>query len=87
MRYLDDIWNVYISDQDGILLVRMVAPPCSTFELAPLNKLYWGKIVRSITLIPFKIFDDIWYTHISDHDGVSCQEWLLSLTGLLSYLP
>ena len=27
--------------------------------------------MRSITLIPFEIFDDIWYTHISGRDDMS----------------
>ena len=27
--------------------------------------------MSSITLIPFEIFDDIWYTFISSQDGVS----------------
>ena len=34
----------------------MVAPPCRPFELSPLNELYRGKLVRSITLRLFEIF-------------------------------
>ena len=33
----------------------MVALTCRPFELYPLNVLYSGKLVRSITLIPFVI--------------------------------
>ena len=45
---------------------ELVAPPCCPFEFCPLNELYRGKLVRSITLIPFEMpyFDDIWYTYI-----------------------
>ena len=39
-----------------MLHARMVALPCLPFELSPLNELYMGKLVRSITLIPFVIF-------------------------------
>ena len=35
---------------------RMVAPSFCPFELSPLNALYSGKLVRSITLIPYEIF-------------------------------
>ena len=41
------------------------------FELLPLNELYWGKLVRLITLLPLRYFDDIWYTCISDQDSLS----------------
>ena len=34
----------------------MVALPFWPFELSSLNELYRGKLVRSITLIPFEIF-------------------------------
>ena len=35
---------------------RMVALLCWSFGLSPLNELYSGKLVRSITLIHFEIF-------------------------------
>ena len=35
---------------------RMVALPYWPFELCRLNELYRGKLVCSITLIPFEIF-------------------------------
>ena len=50
---------------------KMVALPCWPFELSPLNELYMGKLVRSIPLIPYEIFDDILYTCISGQDSVS----------------
>ena len=52
--------------------VRVVAPPCCPFELSPLNELYRGKLVHSITLIGFetRYFDDIWCTYISGQDDV-----------------
>ena len=34
----------------------MVALPCWPFEISPLNELYSGKLVRSITLIPYENF-------------------------------
>ena len=36
---------------------RKVAPPFCPFVLSPLNELFRGKLVHSITLIPFEIFD------------------------------
>ena len=36
--------------------VCCVQNDCWPFELSPLNELYSGKLVRSITLIPFVIF-------------------------------
>ena len=41
------------------------------FELSPMNELYRGKLVRSITLIPLEIFDDIWYAFILGQDDMS----------------
>ena len=35
---------------------RMVALPCWPSELSSLNELYRGKLVCSITLIPFVIY-------------------------------
>ena len=45
-----------MSGQDGVSRARMVALPCWPFELSLLNELYKGKLVRSITFIPFEIF-------------------------------
>ena len=39
-----------------MLCARMAALPCWPFELSSLNELNRGKLVRSITLIPFEIF-------------------------------
>ena len=39
---------------------RMVGLPSGPFELSPLNELYRAKLVHSITLIPFEIFEDNW---------------------------
>ena len=50
--------------QEGVSSARMVAIPSCLFKLSSLNEMYRGKLVRSITLIPFEIFDDIWYTYI-----------------------
>ena len=47
----------------------MVDLPCWPFELFPLNELYWGKLVRSITLIPLEIFWLV-YMYIRSQDGV-----------------
>ena len=49
----DDNWYTYISGQEAVSRARMVAPPCCPFELSPLNLLKSGKLVHSITLIPF----------------------------------
>ena len=65
----------------------MVALPCWPFELSLLNELYKGKLVRSITFIPFEIFLIIFGRHVYRVKTVCrVQEWLLSLAGLLSYL-
>ena len=53
------------------LRVIMVAPLCCPFELSPLNELYRRKLVRSITLIQMRYYDDIWNTYIPGQDGVS----------------
>ena len=45
-----------ISGQVGVSRARMVAPPCCPFKLSLLNLLKSGKLLHSITLIPFKIF-------------------------------
>ena len=55
LRYFDDIWYVDISGQGGVSRARMVAPLSALFELSPLNELKSGKVVRSITLIPFEM--------------------------------
>ena len=55
-RYFDDILYACITGQDSVWLARIVALPCWPFELSPLNELYRGKHVRSITLIPLEIF-------------------------------
>ena len=45
--------QILISGQARVLRAIMVALPCCPFELSPLNELYRGKLVHSITLIPF----------------------------------
>ena len=35
---------------------RMFAPPDCPFELSVLNELYRGKLVSSITFLPFEIY-------------------------------
>ena len=47
------------------------ALPCWPFELSPLSVLNRGTLVRSITLVPFETFDDIWHTCMSGQNGVS----------------
>ena len=44
-----------MSGQDGVSRARMGALPCWPFELSPLNELYRGNRVRSITLVPFEM--------------------------------
>ena len=46
----------YISGQEGVSRLQIVASPCCPFELSPLNLLKSGKLVHLITLIPFEIF-------------------------------
>ena len=41
--------------QDGMSRAKMVALPFWPFDSYSLNELYRGKLVRSITLIPFEI--------------------------------
>ena len=48
---------------------RIIALPCWSFELSPLNNLYGGKLVRSVTLIPFEIFNASLYTNISSQES------------------
>ena len=55
MRYFDDNWYTNISVQDVVSPARMVAPLAGLMSI-PLNELYRGNLVRSITLIPFEIF-------------------------------
>ena len=48
------------------------ALPCWPFELSPLNVLYRGTLMGSITLkYPLRYVDDIWHTCISGQDCVS----------------
>ena len=42
--------------QTLMLCAIMVALPCWPFELSPLNELYRGKLVPSVTLKPYEIF-------------------------------
>ena len=65
----------------------MVALPCWPFQLSPLKELYWGKLLSSITLIPFEIILIIFGRHVYQVKTVCrVNEWLLSLAGLLSYI-
>ena len=54
-------------------------PPCCPFELSCLNELYMGKLVHSITHLPFEIF--WWYLVYICQAKTMCsvQEWLLPL--------
>ena len=54
-----------------MLGARMIALPCCPFELSPLNEHYRGKLVRTITLIPLRYFDNICYSLISSQDRMS----------------
>ena len=51
------IFGIQIYQVKTMLLhARIVTPPRYPFELSPLNEPYRGKLVRSITLIPFESF-------------------------------
>ena len=56
--------NAMANLETGVSHARMVVPPCCSFELSPLNEVYRGKLVCSVTLLPYETFDDIWYTYI-----------------------
>ena len=56
MNYFDDIWYTCISGQVAVSCAIMITLACWRFELSPLNELYIGNLVRSITLISFEIF-------------------------------
>ena len=51
----------------------MIAPPCCPFELSPLNELKRGKLLRSITLIPYGDILMIFGIHISGQNSVSLE--------------
>ena len=55
MRYFDDIRYTCISGLDGVSCAIRAALPCWPFELSPLNVLYRGTLMCSITLVPFEI--------------------------------
>ena len=48
--------HIYYIRSRQCVTFKMVASPCCLFELSPLNELYRGKLVRSITLVPFELF-------------------------------
>ena len=50
------IFGIHIYQVKIVCHFNTVAPPCCPLELSLLNELYRGKLVRSITLIPFEIF-------------------------------
>ena len=66
----------------------IIALTCWPFEISPLNELYMGKLVRSITALPFEIFLIKFGKHVYQVKTVChVQELLLSLAGFLSFLP
>ena len=52
-------------------LQEWLLPLAVFLNLSQLSEPYRGKLVRQISIIPFEIFNDIWYTYISGEDGVS----------------
>ena len=59
MRYFEDILYTYISGEGGVSkgvchVHECLFPPDCPFQLSSLNELYRGKLLRSITFIPFE---------------------------------
>ena len=50
--------------------IIIIALPCWSFELSPLNNLYREKLVHSLTLIPFELFNYSLCTSVSSQESV-----------------